>query len=161
MSFPEKSDAPVRVNESPIHGAGLFAARDIAAGELLCEYRGSRITKEESRRRTETRAPGTPIYTVAFDDDFDIDGDLPDNPAKFANHGCVPNAELVREGDRLFLRASQAVGAGEEILFDYGFGLAEGLMCPCRCGHPRCCGRIVASPLRQLLKKHLRSIRVR
>lgn len=151
----------VVVNTSPIHGAGLFADSDIVAGELLCEYRGERITKAESRRRSEKRAPETPVYTVAFDDDFDLDGDIPDNPAKFANHGCDANGELVNEGDRLVLRASRDIPTGSEIVFDYGFGLAEGLMSPCRCGHPRCCGRIVASPLRPLLKKHLRLSRVR
>ena len=144
------------VNESPIHGTGLFAARAVAAGEFLCEYRGERITKEESRRRTEAAAPGSPVYRVSFDDDTDIDGDIPDNPAKFANHGCDANAELVRIEDKLHLRALRDLRAGEEILFDYGFGLAESLGHPCRCGSPGCVGRIVAEPLRPLLKKQMR-----
>jgi SET domain-containing protein len=151
----------VIVRTSPIHGAGLFAARDIASGESLCEYRGSRITKDESRRRSEAAAPGEPVYRVAFDDDTDVDGDIADNPAKFANHGCEPNAELVRKGDRLWLVASREITAGSEILFDYGFGLAESLAHPCRCGTPGCVGRILAEPLRPLLKKHLRRTRAR
>lgn len=146
----------VRVSESSIHGSGLFAARAIAAGEVLCEYRGERITKTESRRRSEGAAPGDPVYRVAFDDDADIDGDIPDNPAKFANHGCQANAELVRQGDRLWLVASHEIPEGREILFDYGFGLAESLAHPCRCAAPDCAGRILAAPLRPLLKKHLR-----
>ena len=146
----------VSVNKSPIHGAGLFAARAVTAGEILCEYRGERITKEASRRRSEAGPPGAPVYRVAFDDDIDLDGDLPDNPAKFANHGCDANAELVRIGDKLVLRALRDLRADEEILFDYGFGLAESLGHPCRCGTPGCVGRIVASPLRLLLKKQMR-----
>lgn len=151
----EKGGA-VRASESSIHGTGLFAARTIATGKILCEYRGERITKEESRRRSEAAAPGTPVYRVAFDDDTDLDGDLPDNPAKFANHGCDAKAELVRLGDKLVLRAIRDLREGEEILFDYGFGLAESLGHPCRCGTPGCIGRIVAEPLRPLLKKQMR-----
>jgi SET domain-containing protein len=157
----ESPASAVVVRISPIHGSGLFAARAITSGEILCEYRGERITKEESRRRSERDTPGTPVYRVAFDDDTDIDGDIPDNPAKYANHGCEANAELVREGDRLWLVASREITAGSEILFDYGFGLAESLAHPCRCGIPGCISRIIAEPLRPLLKKHLRRTRAR
>ncbi len=96
------------------------------------------------------------MYTVALDDDHDLDGDLPDNPAKYANHGCTANAELVARDGRLFLVASRPVPDGAEILFDYGFGLAESLGHPCLCGLPGCAGRILAEPLRSLSKKHLR-----
>lgn len=148
--------AVTAVSESSIHGRGLFAARAVVAGERLVEYLGEKITREESVRRAALRPAGAPIYTVAFDDEHDLDGDLPDNPAKFANHGCVTNAELVRDGDRLRLVAARDIAEGSEILFDYGYGLADGLAHPCACGAPRCVGRIVAEPLRPLLKKHLR-----
>ena len=151
-----KPETGIRVSGSPIHGFGLFAARDIAARESLCEYRGELITKAESRRRAESRAPGAPVYTVSLNDEYDLDGDLPDNPAKYANHGCRANAALVERDALLFLVASRDIGAGEEIVFDYGFGLAESLAHPCRCGAPGCVGRILAEPLRPLLKKHLR-----
>lgn len=150
------SSPAVAVAPSRIHGLGLFAARRIAEGETVGEYRGERVTKAESRRRSEGRAPGTPVFTVALDDLHDIDGDVPDNPAKHANHGCVANAGLVVRDGRLFLVALRDMGPDEEILFDYGFGLAESLAHPCRCGSPGCPGRILAEPLRPLLKKHLR-----
>lgn len=148
----------VRVAASGIHGRGLFAARDLRAGETLCEYRGEIITREESRRRASSRAPGEPLYSVNLDETHDLDGDIPDNPAKYANHGCVANAVLTTHDDprRLFLVACADIPNGGEILFDYGFGLAESLAHPCRCGAPGCPGRIVAEPLRALLKKNLR-----
>jgi uncharacterized protein len=153
--------ALVYASASSIHGAGLFAARAVVAGEVLCEYRGERITKAESRRRSESAPPGKPVYSVALDDDTDIDGDIPDNPAKFANHACEANSELTRDGDRLWLVAARDIPAGSEILFDYGFGLAESLAHPCRCGMSGCAGHILAAPLRPLLKKHLRRTRAR
>ena len=148
--------ATVRVSDSCVHGRGLFAARDIAAAEVLCEYRGERITKTESHRRSAARAPGEPVYTVSLDEEYDVDGDIPDNPAKYANHGCDANAELVERDGRLLLVAARDLHAGDEILFDYGFGLADSLRHPCRCGIPGCAGRILTAPLRPLLKKHLR-----
>ncbi len=152
------SAAGVRAGDSGIHGTGLFATRAFAPGETLCEYRGERITREASRRRAAARPAGAPVFTVTLDDTHDLDGDVPDNLAKYANHGCAPNAELVPGGapGRLFLVALTAVAPGEEILFDYGFGLADSVAHPCRCGAPDCAGRIVAEPLRPLLKKHLR-----
>ena len=153
--------SPVEVRRSPIHGEGLFALRDVTAGAALCEYRGDVVSKEESRRRSAALPDEAPVYLVARDEETDIDGDVPDNPAKYANHGCEPNAVLGEENGRLILRAAREISAGEEILFDYGFGLAESLARPCRCGSSRCIGRIVAAPLRPLLQKHLRTRRDR
>ena len=146
--------SPVIVRDSPIHGAGLFATREIVAGETLAPYRGERIDKAESRRRAAARPAGAPVYTVALDDTADIDGDVPDNPAKYANHGCAANAALEAAGDNLVLKALRPIAAGEEIVFDYGFGLVDSLAHPCRCGAPGCVGRIVAEPLRPLLRKN-------
>ena len=145
--------APVIVRGSPIHGFGLFAARAIAGGETLCEYQGRRISKEESRRLAEAAESGAPVYTVSLDETHDLDGDLPDNPAKYANHGCEANAELVLTDGRLHLMALRDIRDGEEILFDYGFSLADSVSHPCRCGTPGCVGRILAEPLRPLLLK--------
>ena len=161
MTEKPEDDAPVEIRHSPIHGTGLFATRPIDQGEILCEYRGERITKEESRRRTEAAEPGASVFTVSLDERTDIDGDVPANPAKFANHGCMPGALLRRVGAKLHLVASRQINPGEEILFDYGFGLAESLGRPCRCGAPSCVGRIIAEPLRPLLKKHFRTRGVR
>lgn len=151
----------VAVRTSPIHGSGLFAVRSIAPGEPIAPYRGERISKEESRRRSAARPEGAPVYVVALDDGTDIDGDVPDNPAMYANHGCEANAALEASGDGLRLVATREIAPGEEILFDYGFGLAESLGRPCRCGSSRCTGRIVAEPLRPLLKKLLRPKTIR
>lgn len=33
-------EAPLRVRRSGVHGYGLYAARDLAAGQFVIEYRG-------------------------------------------------------------------------------------------------------------------------
>lgn len=151
-------ETTVRVAASGIHGLGLFAARPVRAGELLCEFLGDIITRDEARRRAATRPADAPVCIVNLDAEHDLDGDLPDNLAKYANHGCVANAELTpgEHPHRLFIIATADIPNGGEILYDYGFGLAESLGHPCRCGAPECPGLIVAEPLRPLLKKTLR-----
>lgn len=153
MTLPSSEPAPVAVRPSPVHGLGLFATRRVAAGEPLCDYRGERITKEESRRRTAAAPPGAPLFIVALDDTTDLDGDIPDNPAKHANHGCRANARLVAQDGALRLIADRDIAPDEEILFDYGFSLADSVAHPCRCGAPECVGRIVAEPLRPRLRR--------
>ena len=143
-----------RVLDSPIHGKGLFAACPIQVGQRIVPYLGQRISKKESRRRPKA-AQKNEIYTVSLDENWDIDGDCPENDARFANHSCDPNCELVLEGDTLWLKASRSIEAGEELSFDYGFSLDECLSHPCRCGAKNCCGYILAQPERRLLRRFL------
>src|SRR5688572_11858405 len=48
--------ATYRVRRSPVHGTGLFAAREISKGEEIIEYAGERITHEEADRRHADKA---------------------------------------------------------------------------------------------------------
>ena len=79
------------VKPSGIHGQGLFAARWLDAGESVVEYTGERIDKAESARRL---AVDRMVFIFALDEEFDVDGSSPANPARFANHSCEPNLEL-------------------------------------------------------------------
>lgn len=135
---------------SPIHGTGLFARSPRRAGEALCRYEGPAVDRPP---------PPAGGMTVALELEPGrwIDGSGPGNPGRHANHSCDPSAEARREGDSILLVARRDLGAGDEITIDYGFGLADALGHPCRCGAPGCAGRIVAAPLRALLRRHLRA----
>src|SRR5438445_8660632 len=74
---------------SAIHGTGGFARRAIAAGTPVIEYVGEKITKAESLRHCEANND----YIFTLDDEFDLDGNVPWNPARFLNHSCAPNCE--------------------------------------------------------------------
>lgn len=136
---------------SPIHGTGLVARRRFAAGETLAHYLGPVVT-----RRPGPDAGGR-IHALELAAGRWIDGNQAGNTARFANHSCEPNAEMVAAGDAARLVACRDIAEGEEITFDYGFGLADALGHPCRCGAPSCPGRIVAEPLRGSLRRHLRT----
>ena len=67
---------------STVHGTGMFARVDIPAETRIIEYVGERVDKEESERRR--KANNFFIFIVT--DDYDIDGLVDWNPARFINH---------------------------------------------------------------------------
>jgi SET domain-containing protein len=158
--MPPPSEPPVVARESPIHGFGLFAARDIAAGERILEYKGERVIKTESLRRARAREktnpnPAQSIFLFELDSAHDLDGDIPDNPAKFINHSCDENCEALFENGGIWIYAKRRIATGAELTFDYAFALESFFEHPCRCRAPSCPGYIVARPLRPLLRRML------
>lgn len=127
---------------SPIHGIGGFAKKDIPAGTRILEYVGEKITKEESARRCQANN----VYIFCLNDRYDIDGNVPWNPARFLNHSCRPNCEteLDEDEERIWILALRDIRAGEELTFNYGYDLSEYKDYPCNCGAPDCVGYIVA-----------------
>jgi SET domain-containing protein len=138
---------------SPIHGTGLIARSSHRRGEILCHFTGPVATEPPP-----PLADGR-LFALELEPGRWINGSDPDNLARHANHSCDPSAEAVRDGDRVALVARRDLVAGEEITFDYGFGLADALANPCRCGAAGCVGRMVAAPLRPLLRRQLRAPR--
>jgi SET domain-containing protein len=105
----------VVARKSGLHGMGLFAARDLDAGEKLIEYKGIRYGKGELPDLGED---GVTRF-LRLSDGTGIDGA---GWAALANHGCNPNCELVEEGGkqpRAWLYALREVKAGEELVWDY------------------------------------------
>lgn len=129
----------VALGGSGIHGRGGFARRAIPAGTPVIEYVGERIGKAESARRCEAENP----YIFILDETWDLDGAVAWNPARFLNHSCGPNCEAQREGHRLLIVAKRPIEAGEELTFNYGYGLDSWRDYPCACGANNCLGFIV------------------
>lgn len=149
------------VRESGIHQKGLFARRDIPAGTRIIEYVGEKIIKAESERRRDEqdqsgRASGDgTVYVFILNSRYDIDGNVPWNAAKYANHSCEPNACTDVTKRRIWLIASRNIAKDEEIVYDYGFDLECWEENPCRCGAKSCVGHIVAAEYRPKLKAML------
>lgn len=125
---------------SPIQGTGGFARRDIPAGTRVIEYVGEKISKQESLARCE----GNNEYIFALDEQWDLDGNVSWNPARFLNHSCAPNCEAQLEAGRIWLVAARDIRAGEELTFNYGYDLEDYREHPCNCGAVGCVGFIVA-----------------
>jgi len=130
----------VEVRCSTIHGTGGFARKDIFVGAHLIEYVGEKITKAESQKRCE--ADNGYIFTL--DEEHDLDGNVPWNPARFINHSCAPNCEAELDDGRIWIIALRDIETGEELSFNYGYDLEDYREQPCRCGAVECVGYIVA-----------------
>lgn len=125
---------------SSIHGMGGYARVDIAADTHIIEYVGRKIDKAESQRQCELEN----ACIFCLDDQFDLDGNVEWNPARFINHSCSPNAEAQDLDGRIWILALRDIKAGEEITFNYNYDLEDYKDHPCKCGATNCVGYMVA-----------------
>lgn len=125
---------------SQIHGVGAFARREIPTGTHILEYKGERITKKESLARCERNNE----YIFAINEDYDLDGNVSWNPARFLNHSCAPNCEAVLEETKIWVVSIRKITAGEELTFNYGYDLEDWREHACYCGAEGCVGFVVA-----------------
>ncbi len=142
---------PFEVRESPIQGLGAFAIRPIPAGTRIIEYAGERLTPAEAEARYPDE-PGQRHHTFLFaiDDDVVVDASVNGNEARFLNHSCAPNCDVVVDAKRLWIEAIHDIEVGEELVYDYAFVLEERHTPAvkkrylCRCGTITCRGTILA-----------------
>jgi uncharacterized protein len=139
----------LEIKSSTIHGTGVFTRTPIPNGKRILEYVGERISKTESVRRCEQGNP----YIFSVSDEFDLDGNVDWNPARFINHSCSPNCEAQLIRKRIWMVALEPIPAGAELTFNYGYDLDEYKDYPCRCGSPNCAGYILAADLVGQIKK--------
>jgi len=130
----------VEIRASSIHGQGGFATVAIAPGTRVLEYQGRRISKAESVRQCELNNP----FVFYLDAEFDLDGNVSWNPARFLNHSCDPNCEAELVDGGIWIVARRSIASGEEITFNYGYDLDFYRDYPCRCGARGCVGYMLA-----------------
>ena len=94
-------------------GLGLFTLQTIPAGKRIIEYKGPVIARDEVKTKRGR-------YLFALDERRAIDGSSRQNPARYINHSCEPNAEAYISGRRIWIWSKQALAPGEELTIDYG-----------------------------------------
>ena len=146
---------PLKViaRKSTLHGMGLFAARDLAAGEKLIEYKGTRYAEGEL---PDMEIDGLTKF-LGLSDGTGIDGT---GWAALANHSCEPNCELREETGRkqlhAWLYALRDIRCGEELVWDYRLDVRSRKeafsLWACACGAETCRGTM-ANPDRLRKRK--------
>ena len=105
----KKKSWPVYVDESPLHGKGLFAAKKIKADSLIIPIEGKPATEDG-------------IYILWWvNEDGSDEGMEVVNDAKYVNHSSKPNAAYYDDG----VFALRDIKKGEEITHHYGDGWAD------------------------------------
>jgi SET domain-containing protein len=127
---------------SPIHGLGIFAARDFKAGERILRRDDSRlVTSEDPLREGELEshcdwiADGRVVYVQ--------------EPERYTNHSCDPNVYVEVVGEDRYFTARREIGVGEEITEDYTIDMVGGTPWDCNCGAARCRGTVQGEFFRQ------------
>lgn len=112
-------------------GLGLFAGEDIKKGELIIEYIGEILNKEQADKKA------TSQYLFEVSRNKTIDGTPRWNIARYCNHACeeAANAESEIKKGRVFIRAIKKINEGDEIVYDYGEEFVKEHIAPygCRC----------------------------
>ena len=150
----------IEVRESEIHGTGVFARIKVPKGTKVIEYIGEKITKKESERRSialieknhGSETDGA-VYIFEVNKHRDIDGNIPENTARFINHSCEPNCEPDVIKNRVWLISTRKINEGEELSYNYGFDLDGYEDHECKCGAKKCVGYITSEDNWPKLKK--------
>jgi SET domain-containing protein len=120
----------VYIKGSAQHGRGVFARASIAAGEVILLFTGPVLSRAQVREDDYHLQIGEDVYLGAS-------GAADD----YVNHSCAPNSGF---RDDLSLVALRAIGADEEITWDYSTAIDEAGFdgFPCQCGAGTCRGRV-------------------
>lgn len=143
--------------QSPIHGNGVFAARDLTKGARVIEYKGKRLTHAQANRMYANDSDSGHTFLFTLNKKYLIDGGDGGNDARWINHSCAPNCEAWvienkagdRSRDRVVIETRRAIRAGEELTYDYGITLEERQtprlkrIWQCKCGSKKCTGTML------------------
>jgi SET domain-containing protein len=144
------SRKPYRVGRSRT-GLGLFATREIKKGTRIVEYSGPLLDcRIEENDAIENK------YLFELNGRWTIDGSVRRNVARYANHGCRPNAEsdVQPRNRKVYIRAIKTIQPGEEITYDYGTDYFKSYLKPigCKCAHCESKRRIARAEARAASK---------
>src|SRR5580658_6011796 len=127
------------VRPSKIHRWGVYAGENIPARRKVIEYTGERISRRETKRRSDEQA--RMIYLFTLDNYWTLDGAVGGSGAEFINHSCDPNIVAVITKGHILYTSKRPIRKGEELTVDYHFSkdIEE---VPCSCGTTLCRGTI-------------------
>jgi SET domain-containing protein len=129
----------LKIRPSKIHRWGLYADEDIPARRKVMEYTGERISRVETKRRSEEQ--GRMIYLFTLDSYWTLDGAVGGSGAQYVNHCCDPNIVTVIRGGHILYMSRRLIRKGEELTVDYHFAKdIETYIC--KCGAENCRGTI-------------------
>jgi hypothetical protein len=134
-----------QVRPSPIHGRGLFAAADIARGEVVAVKGGYVVTRAELDRLRPVLGPAE----IQIGEDLFIcplRADEREGSMIFSNHSCNPNVGV--RGQIVFV-AMRNVAAGEELTHDWAMTDDDQDSMACHCGAANCRGTVTGQDWRR------------
>lgn len=97
----------ISVRRSSIHGKGVFSLQALTAGERVLQYRGLVTSWREAARHYAYREAER--HTFLLSDGRVIDGGRGGNSARWLNHACNADCEVVEESGRFFIEVRRRI----------------------------------------------------
>ncbi|XPS94006.1 hypothetical protein M3J09_003332 [Ascochyta lentis] len=156
-------DYGVEVMETEGRGYGVRAMRTFEPHQIIVEYAGEIITQSECERRMkQVYKKDKCYYLMSFDNKMIIDATR-GTIARFVNHSCEPNCEMIKwtvggEPRMALFAGSRGVMTGEELTYDYNFDpFSQKNIQECRCGTESCRGVLGPKPKKLVEEKSIAS----
>ena len=135
---PEYACFAMKLARSKIHRWGVYAGEFIPGNRKVIEYRGEKINRKETKRRSLEREF---TYLFTLDAYWTIDGAAGGSGAEYINHSCDPNlTSRIMRGHIIYM-SLRDINFGEELTVDYRFDKKVDKVA-CRCGSANCRGTI-------------------
>ncbi|KAH7078546.1 hypothetical protein FB567DRAFT_534172 [Paraphoma chrysanthemicola] len=145
-------DYGVEVVDTVDRGFGVRAMRMFEPHQIIVEYAGEIITQSECERRMkQVYKKDKCYYLMSFDNKMIIDATR-GTIARFVNHSCEPNCEMIKwtvggEPRMALFAGRRGIMTGEELTYDYNFDpFSQKNIQQCRCGTESCRGVLGPKP---------------
>ncbi|CAI6337708.1 unnamed protein product [Periconia digitata] len=145
-------DYGVEVMQTEDKGYGVRAMRSFNPHQIIVEYAGEIITQDECERRMkQVYKKDKCYYLMSFDNKMIIDATR-GTIARFVNHSCEPNCEMIKwtvggEPRMALFAGRRGIMSGEELTYDYNFDpFSSKNIQECHCGTPSCRGVLGPKP---------------
>ncbi|RAR07003.1 SET domain-containing protein [Stemphylium lycopersici] len=156
-------DYGVEVLDTEDRGFGVRAMRTFEPHQIIVEYAGEIITQDECERRMkQVYKKDKCYYLMSFDNKMIIDATR-GTIARFVNHSCEPNCEMIKwtvggEPRMALFAGPRGIMTGEELTYDYNFDpFSQKNIQECRCGTEACRGVLGPKPKKPIEEKSITS----
>ncbi|KAA8614933.1 protein containing SET domain [Pyrenophora tritici-repentis] len=156
-------DYGVEVLDTEDRGYGVRAMRTFEPHQIIVEYAGEIITQSECERRMkQVYKKDKCYYLMSFDNKMIIDATR-GTIARFVNHSCEPNCEMIKwtvggEPRMALFAGPRGIMTGEELTYDYNFDpFSQKNIQECRCGTESCRGVLGPKPKKPVEDKSVAS----
>ncbi|KAL1796965.1 hypothetical protein ACET3X_005505 [Alternaria dauci] len=156
-------DYGVEVVDTKDRGYGVRAMRTFEPHQIIVEYAGEIITQSECERRMkQVYKKDKCYYLMSFDNKMIIDATR-GTIARFVNHSCEPNCEMIKwtvggEPRMALFAGPRGIMTGDELTYDYNFDpFSQKNIQECRCGTESCRGVLGPKPKKPIEEKSIAS----